>query len=145
MLIRNSTSTATTESQLSAGIAILRVVVGIIFIAHGAQKLFEVGPAAVAEGFGQAGIPMAALLAPAVSLIEFVGGIMLVLGLFTRPISVVLAGTMLGALLFVHLPAGFFLPAGYEFVLALMAATVALTLTGPGRLSIDHALTERRT
>lgn len=144
MMLRKATSTTTTDSQISTGLAILRAMVGTIMIAHGAQKVFDVGLAGVTEGFIQFGVPFAVVTAPLVSLLELVGGVLLVLGAFTRLVGITLAVVMLGAAFLVHLPAGFFLPNGYEFALLLASALLALVIMGAGRYSVDHALTSRR-
>lgn len=127
-----------------AGLAALRVIVGTVFAAHGAQKLFVYGLDGVAGGFASMGVPLASVVGPAVGLMELLGGMALILGLFTRVAGLGLAGVMLGAILFVHLPAGFFLPEGMEFVLTLLAAATALSLLGPGGFSLDAALGRRR-
>jgi len=130
-------------SRLNAALAVLRGAVGVIFVAHGAQKLFVFGPAAVGGAFGQMGIPAAGVVGPLVGAVEFLGGLALIAGLLTRLASVGLALVMLGAISMVHLSAGFFLPDGFEFALALLAATGALALAGPGAYSLD-ALVARR-
>jgi putative oxidoreductase len=132
------------DRELDIGLGIMRTIVGAIFIAHGAQKLFTFGLAGVTAGFAEMGIPLAGVLAPFVALLEFAGGIALVAGVLTRVFSLALVFDMLGAILFVHLSAGFFLPNGYEFALALAGASALLTLAGAGAYSID-ALIARRT
>lgn len=131
-------------SRIDAGLAVLRAVVGAIFIAHGAQKLFVFGFGGVAGAFGQIGVPFPEVVGPAVALVEFFGGIALLLGLLTRLAGLGLFLTMLGAMFLVHLPNGFFAPNGIEFTLALAGATLGFALMGAGRFSLDHALARRR-
>ncbi|MCC5851412.1 MAG: DoxX family protein [Alkalimonas sp.] len=127
------------------GALALRVPVGIIFAAHGAQKLFGwfgghglAGTAGWMESIGLApGILMAFLAGSA----EFFGGIALVIGLLTRPAAAVLAVTMLVAIFAVHFENGLFMSNnGYEFGLALLAASVSLAFSGAGKASVDAAL-----
>lgn len=125
------------------GLTVLRVVIGVIFLAHGAQKFFEYGIPGTTGAFTQMGVPIANIAAPLVATVELVGGLALLLGVCSRPVAALLAIDMFAALFLVHLPAGFFLPNGYEFVLVLAAAAIALTLTGPGSFAVDNFLAER--
>lgn len=138
-------STNPTPRQLSLGLAALRIVLGIVLIAHGVQKLFQFGIGGTTEFFTQVGAPLPAVTAPLVAGLEFFGGIALVLGLLTRLVSVGVVFDMLGALFLVHIGNGFFASGnGIELVLMLAAAALALVFTGAGELSADHAIARRR-
>jgi putative oxidoreductase len=131
------------------GPAVLRLAVGSVFAAHGAQKLFGVwgggGIGGTAAFLTQLGLTPAYPLALLVGLVEFAGGIMLILGALTLVAALALTIDMAVAVWKVHLANGFFLNwnmvagqgHGYEFNLALVGALVALMLTGPGALSLD--------
>src|SRR5579872_6779320 len=96
----------------SLGIAVLRIVVGIVFLAHGYQKVFKYGFHGVEGMLGHLGIPAPAVAAIVVMIVEFVGGILLVTGLATRLPAALLAIDMLVAILAVHAKRGFFNPTG---------------------------------
>ena len=126
----------------------LRIPVGIIFAAHGAQKLFGWFGGYGLEGTGKwmasIGIEPGMLMAALAGGAEFFGGLALLLGLLVRPASAVLGFTMLVAIFSVHIGNGLFMSNnGIEFGLALLAATVSLGISGAGRASIDAVLAER--
>ncbi|MGX9901036.1 DoxX family protein [Arthrobacter sp. SA17] len=127
-------------------LTILRVIVGFIFAAHGFQKFLEFTIPGTQAAFARMGVPAAQIVAPAVATLEVVGGIALMAGILARVFAALLAVHMLGTLLLVHAPAGIFVDkGGFEFVLALAAASVAMALAGAGRFSADAALFGRRT
>ena len=126
------------------GLAILRVVVGIVFLMHGGQKLFIYGFHNVGGFMQQLGIPLPQVAGVVVTLVEFFGGLALLLGLFTRWAAVLIACDMLVAVTVVHLRGGFFLPKGFEYALTMLAASVTLALAGPGAGALDTLLRRRR-
>lgn len=134
----------TTNRQINIGLTILRVVVGVIFLAHGGQKIFVFGFPGVTGAFAQMGVPAAGLLGPFVALVEFFGGLALISGLLTRLASLGLMSTMIVAISLVHLKAGFFNPAGIEFPLSLLASTLMLAVTGAGEWSLDGLIANRK-
>jgi putative oxidoreductase len=138
-----ATSPAATAQRISIGLAILRVVIGIVFIAHGAQKFFVFGIDGATAAFGQMGVPFPALTAPLTAAVEILAGSALIIGLLTRLAALGLAINMLGAILLVRAQGGFFAPKGMEFELTLFAAALALAFTGAGRYSVDAVLAER--
>ena len=132
------------ERQVNVGLAILRVIVGVIFVAHGGQKIFVFGFDGVAGAFGQMGIPMAEIVGPFVALVEFFGGLALITGLLTRLASLGLLSTMAVAILQVHLKNGFFAPTGIEFPLSLLGATALTAIAGAGKFSIDSLIGRKK-
>lgn len=127
---------------------ILRITTGMTFAAHGAQKLFGVLGGYGLEGTGQwmesVGLSPGYLMALLVGSAEFFGGLALIFGLLVRPSALVLAVTMLVAIVTVHLDKGFFMANnGYEFALALLTMCVALALSGGGRFSLDGVLSTK--
>lgn len=127
----------------SIGLLVLRVPIGIIFMAHGAQKLFGAyggdGLQATAEFMATLHMGPGIFLAILVGAVEFFGGLMLVLGLLTRLAALALSIDMLVAIAKVHFPHGLFAQnGGYEFALSLLAASLALLISGPGCLACDR-------
>ena len=137
-----SSTTTVLPQRVNAALAILRIVAGTVFIAHGAQKLFVFGLAGVIGAFGQMGIPLPGVIGPAIAFLEFFGGIALVLGLFTLPIALLIAVDMLGAIALVKINKG--LIGGYEFELVLLASALVLALAGAGEYSLDRMLAARK-
>jgi len=127
------------------GLLVLRLALAAVFIAHGSFLLFEAGLPIITENFQESGIPLAGVSAPFTAYIEVFGGILLVLGALTRPLSAAYTIVMIGALLFVHLGEPLFAIDGDSSGLAFMmfAGSIALLLAGPGRFSIDHLLAHR--
>jgi len=125
------------------GITLVRVMVGVVFIFHGYQKWFVMGPAKMMEMFGSMGISHSATYAAMTA--ELGCGILLVLGLFTRFAAVPILITMIVAIVKVHLAHGFSLGnGGYEYPLTLGVAALALILAGPGTLAVDNLFTGKR-
>ena len=123
----------------------LRVGAGIIFAAHGAQKLFGwfggYGLEGTAGWMASIGLEPGMLMAALAGSTEFFGGLLLIIGLLVRPAAIVLAITMFVAIVMVHLQNGLFMANnGYEFGLVLLAISVALALRGAGSLSVDSLL-----
>jgi putative oxidoreductase len=142
-LINKITTTATGLDTLP-----LRAGAGVIFAAHGAQKLFGWFGGYGLEGTGgwmvsigiEPGVLMAALAGGA----EFFGGLLLIVGLLVRPAAIVLAITMIVAIAAVHLQNGLFMSNnGYEFGLALLVISVSLVFRGAGSISLDRLLQAR--
>ncbi|UUD64458.1 DoxX family protein [Pseudomonas seleniipraecipitans] len=136
-------SLATTRAGY--GLTILRVLVGIIFVAHGSQKLFGwfggYGLEGVAQWMESIGLAPGYLMALMAGSAEFFGGLALIVGLLVRPAAVALTFTLVVAIFSVHISNGLFMADnGYEFALALMAATLALLVEGAGRLSLDKRI-----
>jgi putative oxidoreductase len=123
----------------------LRVPVGIVFAAHGAQKLFGAfggyGLEGTAKFMESVGLHPGTLMALLAGGAEFFGGLALLFGLLVRPASAALAFTMLVAIFGVHFSHGLFMSNnGYEYALALLAATISLAISGAGRASVDGKL-----
>ena len=122
-----------------------RIAIGVVFVAHGYQKLVTNGIDGTAAFFGQVGVPLPTVSAWLAALVELVGGAALVLGVAVPVAGVLLALEMIGAYVFVHAGNGIFVSEnGYELVLALGATSLLLAAVGAGRFSLDHVLFGRR-
>ncbi len=141
---------AVLASNAGVGATLLRVPVGIILVAHGAQKLFGWFGGHGLQGTGQfmagMGLEPGVVMALLAGSGEFFGGLLLILGLFTRPAALVTGFTMAVALVVAHLGNGFFLSTGgIEYALALLSASAALVFLGGGSASVDARLAPRLT
>lgn len=121
----------------------LRLVLGVIFMAHGSQKLFGMfgghGLHATAEFFAKGGMTPGLLWATMAGSGEFFGGLLVLLGLLTRFGALNIAIVMAVAIIHVHW-GKFFAPSGFEYPLALLGAALALIIGGGGPLSFDAAI-----
>ncbi|WP_067480801.1 DoxX family protein [Actinomadura hibisca] len=128
-----------------AGLLVGRIVLGVVFVAHGWQKLTDVGHAGVTQMFKGMGIPLPSVAAAFATWVELLGGVALILGLLVPLAGLLLAADMAGALWFAHIDKGLFAAeGGYELVLVLGAMALLLACTGAGRFSADAVLWGRR-
>lgn len=133
------------RNQIDLALVILRLVTGLTMVLHGWQKLTGPGLSGVGDMFAGMDVPLAAVAGPLTLLVELVGGILILLGLATRAVAALFALVMLGALVIVHLSAGFFVAdGGYELVLLLAGLGAALAVAGPGAWSLDAIVAGRR-
>lgn len=131
-------------NQSTAGrdliVLLARVVVGAVFMAHGLQKFLGWGMSGTASSFEQMGVPLPGVSAWFAALVETVGGLALVLGAALPVVGALLALVMVGAVVFAHLPNGFFASGGgIEYVLVLAVAALALGFSG-GSYTVDNVL-----
>ncbi|KHK65819.1 MULTISPECIES: DoxX family protein [Pseudomonas] len=132
-------------SRAGYGLTVLRIVVGIIFAAHGSQKLFGLfggyGLAGTAQWMESIGLAPGYLMATLAGGTEFFAGLALIIGLLARPAALGLAILSLVAIFSVHIGNGLFMANnGYEFGLALLAGSIAVLIEGAGKLSADNAI-----
>ncbi|MDK8244342.1 DoxX family protein [Corynebacterium sp. UMB10321] len=121
---------------------VIRAVLGIVFVARGYQRWFELGMRRTAEDFAAIGVPQPTLSAYLAGFVELVGGAFLVIGLLTTIVASVLALLAVAATYFVHLSNGFFVAdGGIEYTMVLAAALFVVIVFGPGRASLDGVLT----
>ena len=128
------------ETMLPIAETFVRIVVGVMFLMHVSGKL-TAGPAAVAGTMAKSGLEPAIMWAYVIIFLELVGGICLIIGLFTRFFAAALAIEMLVALLVVHLSKGYAASTGgYEYVLLWGLLCFAIALRGGGPYSLDRKL-----
>lgn len=128
----------------SIGLLGARVILGIIFIAHGWQKFHTNGIDATAKFFDGAGVPFPRFSAYYATWVELVGGALLILGLALPLVAILLIIDMIGAIVTVHWDAGFWgADGGYELPLALIGGLLAVGFAAAGGLAVDGHLRRR--
>lgn len=134
------------DRSAGVGLLLIRVALGVVFVVTGVGKVFQVGPdavtvAAFAGLISDLGFPAPTALAWFVSLLELVGGALLLLGFLTRYAAGLLAVDMAVATFLYHLSNGFAVSdGGYEYTFVLLCAAAALAFTGPGRYSVSYGV-----
>ena len=128
----------------------IRLGVGIIFLVHGLGKLFNIGPAALgiastAGYFESLGIPASLFFAWVVALVETIGGLFILLGLFTRASALLVGIDIFVAIILVHIPNGFSVQnGGIEFPLLLFLGAISLVFSGAGKkLALEKAIRQQ--
>ncbi len=115
------------------GVLILRLAMGIMFLAHAALKIFVFTPAGTVKFFGMLGLP--ASVAYFIIILEVVGGVALILGVYARWFAIPLAGDLIGAIVLVHFHNGWLFTnkgGGWEYPAFWAVALIALLLLGDG-------------
>ncbi|MGJ7518599.1 DoxX family protein [Pseudomonas baetica] len=133
------------STRAGYGLTVLRIIVGIIFAAHGSQKLFGAfggyGLAGTAQYMESIGLAPGYLMATLAGGTEFFAGLALIIGLLVRPAALGLTFLSLVAIFSVHISNGLFMANnGYEFALALLGGSIAVLIEGAGKLSADRAI-----
>ncbi|WP_336078643.1 DoxX family protein [Paenibacillus sp. 203] len=131
--------------MLASGLLLVRLVVGLLLVGHGAQKLFGwfdgYGPKGTGGWMESIGIKPGVFMAVSAGLMELLGGALFAVGLLTPLAALLITVTMLGAIFKVHGPNGIWATAnGYEYPLVLIAVVIGIALTGAGSYSIDALL-----
>ncbi|KAF6627779.1 DoxX family protein [Paenibacillus sp. LX16] len=131
--------------MLASGLLLIRLVVGLLLVGHGAQKLFGwfggYGPKGTGGWMESIGIKPGVFMAVSAGLMELLGGALFAVGLLTPLAALLITATMLGAIFKVHGPNGIWATAnGYEYPLVLIAVVIGIALTGAGSYSIDAIL-----
>jgi putative oxidoreductase len=122
-----------------------RLLVGVVMFAHGYQKMVINGLGRTTEGFENLSIPLAIVSAAFVTVVEFVGSVLLIAGALTPLMCSLMLVIMVGAAAFVHGTNGIFISnGGWELVGVIGAGLIALAAVGPGRYSVDHVVRVRQ-
>jgi putative oxidoreductase len=131
--------------MINIGLLIIRLVIGVLFMGHGAQKLFGwfggYGLKGTGGWFESIGVKPGITMAVFAGLAELIGGILFALGLLTPLAGILIAGTMVMAIIKVHVPNGLWATSnGYEYNLTLLAVAIGIALIGPGQYALDALL-----
>ncbi|UOE53458.1 DoxX family protein [Bacillus sp. CMF12] len=131
--------------MMDLGLLIIRLVIGVLFIGHGAQKLFGWfgghGLKGTGGWFDSIGMKPGVMMALSAGLAELIGGILFALGFLTPLAALMIAGTMIMAIVKVHGPNGLWATSnGYEYNLTLISVAIGIALIGPGRYALDFFL-----
>ncbi|MEW9673865.1 DoxX family protein [Ammoniphilus sp. 3BR4] len=131
--------------MMNLGLLIIRLVIGLTFMGHGAQKLFGwfggYGPKGTGGWMESIGIRPGVQMAILAGLSEMVGGLLFAAGLLTPLGALLIAGTMVMAILKVHGPNGYWGDkGGFEYQLVLIAVVIGVALIGAGSYSLDELL-----
>ena len=127
------------------GLLPLRISVAVIFLIHGGQKFFVFGLDGTADIMDKLGLPLPTISAAVVIMVELLGGLAILFGLFARWAGLLLAIEMVVAILVARSKGGFFTPYGFEFEFALLGACLAIAALGSGGASVDAMLRRSRT
>jgi putative oxidoreductase len=124
---------------------VARVLLGVVMFAHGYQKMVINGIGRTTEGFESLSIPLAIMSASFVTMVEFAGSALLIVGALTPFVSACNLVIMGGAALFVHAKNGIFVAdGGWELVGVIGAGFLMLAAVGPGKYSVDHLINNRQ-
>ena len=133
------------SSVRDGALLVARLLLGVVLIAHGWQKVVTNGLGATTEGFGRMGVPLAPVSAAYAGIVELVGGALILVGAATALVGVLVVLDMLGAALLVHVGNGVMASdGGWELVGVIGAVALVLAAVGAGKYSVDHALAGRR-
>ena len=131
-----------------AALLVGRVLLGVVLFAHGFQKVFQYGLGGVTASFAKIGVPLPAVSAGYASIVELVGGALLIAGVATTVVSVLVVLDMLGACVTTgSFLKGVFLTGtthGWELEGSILVGALLLLAVGAGRFSVDHVLLGRR-
>ncbi len=130
----------TSHRGVDRGLLVVRLAVGLVFIMHGGQKLFEFGISGTTAFMAQTGLPLPGVSAVLITFTELLGGLAVLTGTATRVASALLTFAMMVAIASVHITKGFFAPAGFEYPLTLLLVNVGLIFSGAGAYSVDAAI-----